>query len=247
MGGLLEASGDQITIRGYDLVEEVIGQRSFVEVFYLCICARFPSLEERQMIDAMLVAMVEHGLTPSAIAARLTYLGAPESLQGAVASGLLGAGARYLGTSEEVARLLYRWFNPACDATATARDLVVAEASQGRKIPGFGHPIHRREDPRVVALLNLQRQLGLPRAYSAFMREVESALRAHTGRHLPMNAAGAVGAIICDLGLPPEFGRGLALLARCAGLLGHVFEERDQPIGEKIWELCRRDLAPGQG
>ncbi len=241
MAGLADASGDRITIHGLDLAEELIGGTSFASMLYLLTIGEMPERSVESMIDAMLVTVAEHGLTPSAITARLTYRGAPDSLQGAVAAGLLGAGPALLGTAEQAAGMLARLVS---DSTAETREQVVSQSvaawlREGAVIPGFGHPIHRDGDARVTALRRVQIDQGLPEEHFLTAVLVESALSEAKGRTVPMNAAGAIGAIVSDMGLPPRFARGLSIVARSAGLLAHVMEEASHPIAGRIWKDTR--------
>ncbi|MXY77848.1 MAG: citryl-CoA lyase [Acidimicrobiia bacterium] len=249
MAGLADASGDRITVHGLDLAEELIGSTSFASMLYLLTIGELPERSVESMIDAMLVTVAEHGLTPSAITARLTYRGAPDSLQGAVAAGLLGAGPALLGTAEQAAGMLARLVS---DSTAETREQVVSQSvaawlREGAVIPGFGHPIHRDGDARVAALRRVQTDQRLPEEHFLTAVLVESALSEAKGRTVPMNAAGAIGAIVSDMRLPPRFARGLSIVARSAGLLAHVMEEASHPIADRIWKDTRsRSSNPGQ-
>ena len=241
MPGLADASGDRINIQGFDLTEELIGGTSFAAMLHLLTIGTMPGRSIESMIDAILVTLAEHGLTPSAITARLTYHGAPDSLQGAVAAGLLGAGPAFLGTTEQAAEVLARLVR---DSTTETREQLVAESvatwlRDGVVIPGFGHPIHRDGDNRVAALRRVQVDQGLPEEHFLTAVLVENALSDAKGRTVPMNAAGAIGAIVSDMGLPPRFARGLSIVARSAGLLAHVIEEAEYPIAHRIWEDTR--------
>lgn len=237
MSRLADGSGDRIEIRGYDLSEQLIGKRSFVEVLFLLCFSRLPEPNEERMVNALLVTVADHGLTPSATAARLTYYGAPESLQGAVAAGLLGAGDQVLGSMSESAEM-FRLL--ASTRPPSVEEHVARELAAGRRIPGFGHPIHEDGDPRVSALESLQRELGIENPHMTIARTVEDVLRTSANKRLPLNAAGAIGAITCDLGLPADFARGLALVARSAGLVAHVLEEQETPMAGSIWRLNRQ-------
>ena len=245
MAGLADSSGDRITIHGLDLADELIGKIGFAEMVYLLTSGRRPSSAVATMLDAILVTLSEHGLTPSAIAARLTHHGAPDSLQGAVAAGLLGTGPAILGTTEQVAEMLHEIVLNTTEATrpgvVTAR--VEEWVADGKVIPGFGHPIHRGGDQRVIALRNLQLELGLPDAHYTTAEMIGNALGAAKGRQLPMNAAGAIGAIVADMDLPPVFARGLSLVARSAGLVAHVLEESRHPIASQLWESARLEFG----
>lgn len=241
MPGLADASGDRIIIHGFDLSEELIGETSFAAMIYLLTIGRMPERSVESMIDAMLVTVAEHGLTPSAITARLTYRGAPDSLQGAVAAGLLGAGPALLGTAEQAAGMLARLVS---DSTPETREQVVSASvdawlREGAVIPGFGHPIHRDGDDRVAALRRVQVDQELPEEHFLTAVLVETALSEAKRRTVPMNAAGAIGAIVSDMALPPRFARGLSIVARSAGLLAHVMEEASHPIADRIWENTR--------
>jgi citrate synthase len=244
---------ESITVRGRDLAAEVMGQMSFAELAFLLAAGRTPTEGEGILFDAVLVSLADHGLTPTALAARLTYTGAPESLQGAVAAGLLGGGSVFLGPVEDTARFLDDILAtvPEADAAddaaldAAATDAVRKAVESGRRIPGLGHPIHTDVDPRTPRLYELARNAGVAGPHLRLLEMVAAAHRAATGKALPVNGAGAAGAALADLGFPPPLARGFALLARTAGLIAHLAEESQQPIGMPLWrEVDRR--ASGQ-
>jgi citrate synthase len=134
-----------IWVRDYDLTSELMGSASFTEMIFLLVCGQLPSASDRRLLDAILNSLVEHGLTPSAVAARLTYAIAPEAIQGAVAAGLLGAGSVLLGSMEECGMLLTRMAEEAgagTDASAVAAQIVAEYQASRRRIPGVGHSIH---------------------------------------------------------------------------------------------------------
>jgi citrate synthase len=248
VAGLSESSGDRITIHGHDLATELIGNVSFAAMVHLLTFGTVPEPKVESMINAILVTLADHGLTPSAVAARLTYHGAPDSIQGAVAAGLLGAGPALLGTTEQAAVMLSHLVR---DSTPETREQLVSErvsawVEGGTPIPGFGHPIHRDGDDRVAALRRIQVAEGIPDEHYLTAVAVGEALGRIKGRRLPMNAAGAIGAIVCDMGLPPRFARGLSIVARSAGLVAHVAEEEDHPIAGEIWANVR-SRALGEG
>jgi citrate synthase len=211
-----------------------------------------PSPGEARLFDAALVSLADHGLTPSVLAARLTWTGATESLQGAVAAGLLGAGNVFLGVVEDTARflaaILARILSDAApsdaadhgspgpeDALRAAEAAVAKEIAAGRRIPGLGHPTHKVEDPRTPRLYAIAAEAGIPTPHLDLLRAVAEAHATASGRALPINGAGAAGAVWADLGFPPEIIRGFALLARTAGLIGHLAEEMTDPIGLRLW------------
>jgi citrate synthase len=248
---------DSITVRGRDLATEVMGRLSFAELAFLLASGRAPTEGESVVFNAVLVSLADHGLTPTALAARLTYTGAPEALQGAVAAGLLGGGSVFLGPVEDTARFLSEILErPGVDAAddasleAAAADAVREAVEARRKIPGLGHPIHTDTDPRTPRIYELARDAGVAGPHLRLLELVASAHRKESGKSLPINGAGAAGAALADLGFPSSLTRGFALLARTAGLIGHLAEESENPIGMPLWkEVDRRasgatDTAP---
>jgi citrate synthase len=222
------SDADSITVMGRDLAGDLMGKATLTELAFLVVQRRMPSPEETRLFDTVLVSLADHGLTPTVLAARLTHTGAPESLQGAVAAGLLGAGSVFLGVVEDTVRFL--------DAIGDDVDgAVQRELEAGRRIPGLGHPIHKVQDPRTPRLYEVAAETGLEGAYLGRLREVAAAHAKQTGRELPINGAGVAGAALADLGFPPALLRGFALLARTAGLLGHLAEELQSPIGMRLY------------
>jgi len=236
--GIGRSTPDSITLRGRDLAGELMGKVSFTELAFLLVADRMPSAGETRLFDASLVALADHGLTPSVLAARLTWTGATESLQGSVAAGLLGAGNIFLGVVEDTARFLAAIIAEAgadVSETAAAERAVAAEIAAGRRIPGLGHPVHKVEDPRTPRLYAIAGEAGIPTPHLRLLRTVAEAHAAATGKTLPINGAGVAGAAFADLGFPPAIIRGFALLARTAGLVGHLAEEMADPIGLRLW------------
>lgn len=247
--GIGASTADSIRLLGHDLAGEVIGRVGFGELAFWLMAKRRPTPGQLAMFEAVLASLADHGFTPTAIAARLTYTSAPESLQGAVAAGLLGGGSRFLGVTEDAAQFLAESLSrqspprpedeAGWDALATA---VVTDArAAGRLVPGLGHPVHKVEDPRTPVLFGLARQHG---TYGDHLRLLAAIDRVHPrilGRTLPLNGAGVCGAVLADLDLPLSVMRGCALLARCAGLLGHLAEEQADPIGMDIYLAVDRN------
>jgi citrate synthase len=198
------------------------------------------------VFEAVLVALADHGFTPTAIAARLTYLSAPDSLQGALAAGLLGGGSRFLGVTEDCGRFLADTLVAAGterDYEVIALDAVRRAKDSGRFVPGLGHPVHKEVDPRTPVLIGIAEEEGLRGPH---LRLFEAIGRVHPkvlGRQLPLNGAGVCGAALADLGLPTDLLRGFALLARCAGLLGQIAEERRRPIAMDVYRLVDRNAV----
>ncbi len=249
------STSDSITVRGHDLSDEVMGRMTFSQVAFLLAAGRAPTEDEATMFDAVLTSLADHGLTPTALAARLTYTGAPEALQGAIAAGLLGGGSVFLGPVEDTARFLQEVLDDVpkerrADERAlseAAADAVRKATEEGRRIPGLGHPIHRETDPRTPRFYELAKQTGLLGPHLRLLECVSTEHRESTGRSLPINGAGAAGAALADLGFSPSVARGFALLARTAGLVGHLAEESERPIGMRLWkEVDERATEAGR-
>ncbi len=222
------SDADSITVMGRDLASELMGEVTLTELAFLVVQRRLPSAEETRLFDAVLVSLADHGLTPTVLAARLTHTGAPESLQGAIAAGLLGAGSVFLGVVEDTVLFLDELDDDV--PAAVAREL-----EAGKRIPGLGHPVHKVQDPRTPRIYAIAEETGLVGPYLARLREVAEAHKTQSGRELPINGAGVAGAALADLGFPGPLLRGFALLARTAGLLGHLAEELQSPIGMRLY------------
>jgi citrate synthase len=229
---------DRIVVRGMDLANDIIGKVSLGDLAFLELKGRLPTDKESVVFNAITVTLVEHGMTPSAIAARLTYFGAPESLQAAVAAGLLGLGDRFGGSIEGAARALQEGLEgvkPEADLRAVARDIVGGHKQRKLVIPGLGHPIHKPIDPRTPRLFAVAAENGLSGRYVKLMELVAEEAGVAYGRDLPVNATGAIAAIASELGIPWRVTRGLAVMARAIGLVAHIQEEIEDPTASEIW------------
>lgn len=230
---------DNIWIRGRNLCDDVIGKMTFTDFIMFHFFGREPTPMQRTIVDAVLVCIMEHGMTPSAVASRITYLGAPESLQGAVAAGLLGAGSRFVGTADEAAALLQRIVSQPPAARAAEADAIAADFTARRQfLPGYGHPIHVNGDPRVTRLDAVARAAGASGEYLDAMYLLGDAIKRASGKNIVINANAAIGAVLLEADIPPSIARGFNLIARCAGLVGHLLEEQTEPAGYHIWKLA---------
>jgi citrate synthase len=208
---------DRVEVRGRDLAGDLMGRLTFTEYFHLLLTGEEPTEEQRFFLDLVLVAIAEHGMMPTNVAARMTLAADPSSLHGAVAAGILGAGPVVLGTSEECARLL--------EAGGDPKEIVRDLRESGRKVPGFGHPVHKEVDPRAERILELADERGVSGRHVSLAR----ALRDEVG--LTMNVAMPIAAVLLDLGFPAVAAKAVPILARTAGLLAHLAEEREEPLG----------------
>lgn len=231
---ICRSTADDVVVRGRSLTEELIGGVTFTEMIYLQVLGRMPSHGEARVLDACLVTLMEHGLTPTAITARMTYTSAPESIQGAVAAGLASVGSLFVGTVEGCAHLLAR-IARSDDRDAEAARIVEEHATHGERMPGFGHPVHRPDDPRTPRLLAVAEEAGVAGDHVAALRLLSAAVDRARGRHLTVNATGAVAAALLDAGVPAEILRGFAVISRCAGLVGHIREEQEHPAMVALW------------
>ena len=228
--------------RDADLVEDLMGKKTFTEVMLMQILGRTPRPVDLRITDVVLIVLMEHGLTPSAIATRLIYMSAPENLQGAVSAGLLAVGSSFVGTMENCARLLDRIL-AATDPDAEA--LEIARHYKGLKspVPGFGHHLHKPVDPRAYKLLELGR--AEPELAGDKLRALESlskAVDSVASRPITLNATGAVAALLGEIGVPTNVMRGFAVISRAAGLVAHIVEEQNSPSGRFIWDTVEHAI-----
>lgn len=237
-----------ITVKGLNLMTDVLGKLNLGDFAFLEIQGRLPTPGESVVFNAMLNTLVEHGMTPMAIATRLTYLGAPESLQGAVASGLLGMGTTFAGTAEGSARMLQEAIKPGIQASelpALAAQIVQSSVAAGKQIPGIGHNLHKPIDPRTPRLFELAEANGLSGLHVALMQSIAKEAEIALGKpgKLPVNATGAIGALSSEMGIPWKLCRGLAVIGRAVGLVGHIAEEIRNPLAREIWERTEEESS----
>jgi citrate synthase len=249
------SSLDRITLLGQDLATDVMGEVGFGELAFWLATQRRPTPGQTRVFEAVLAALADHGFTPTAIVTRLTYLSAPDSVQGALAAGLLGGGSRFLGVTEDCGRFLHdvltavECHRPADEAgwDELALATVRREREAGRFIPGLGHHVHKQGDPRTARLFRIAAEEELFGPHLSLFAAIGRVHPQVLGRTLPLNGAGVCGAALADLGLPLELLRGFALLARTAGLIGQLAEELRNPVANDIFlsvDLNNRPVAP---
>jgi citrate synthase len=227
---------EDIFIRDVSLTKDLIGKLTFTEMTFFLVLGRRPSAAQAACVDACFVTLMEHGLTPSALSTRLIYSSATEAMQGAVAAGLLGVGSLFVGTMEGCAALLERMLKAPGGAEAEAHAIVAEHRAAKSPLPGFGHPQHRPDDPRTLRLFDVARQHGIAGAHVNAVQTLGRAVDAAFGKHITINATGAIAAVLRDCGVPAEIMRGFALITRCAGLVAHIREEQEKPAMRAIWE-----------
>jgi citrate synthase len=229
-----QAYSDRVEVRGLDLTDDLMGRMTFTELFHLLLTGHEPTEDQRFFLDVLLVSIAEHGLMPTNVAARMTLAADPGSLHGAVAAGILGAGPVVLGTAEECARLLedvQARVLAGAAPEAVATDVATAIHAAGEKMPGFGHPVHRPVDPRAEKILELADSRGVSGRHLLLARCLADAVAEEWGKPLPMNVAMPIAAVMLDLGYSAAHVKAVPILARTAGLLGHLAEEREHALG----------------
>lgn len=236
------SSAETISLLGKNLATELIGKVSFGHLAYELITLTPPTPAQARVFESVLVALADHGFTPTAIAARLTYLSAPDSIQGALAAGLLGGGSRFLGVSEDTGRFLHEALAAAPELPSSddgwdrlARTAIQVRRDAGAFVPGLGHHLHKEGDPRAPVIMAIAREEGQYGPHLALYEAIGRVAPEMLGKRLPLNGAGVCGAALADLGIPLEILRGVVLLARCAGLLGQIAEEIRRPIANDIF------------
>ena len=249
-----QAHPDRVEVRGRDLTGDLMGRLSFTEYFHLLLTGEEPTAEQRFFLDLLLVAIAEHGMMPTNVAARMTLAADPGSLQGAVAAGILGCGPVILGTAADCALLLEEARARVADGAEPAA--VAAEAAQavragGARLPGFGHPVHRPLDPRAERILELADEHGVSGAHVDLARQLREAVAAAWDRPLTMNVSMPIAAVMLDLGFPSAAVKAVPILARTGGLLAHLAEEQELPIGflmaGRAEEAVEYQRAPEEG
>ena len=219
--------GSSIYVRGRDLADELMGHVSFTQMIAITLTGRLPEARDERLLDAVLVSLVDHGVNSSSLVTRLTYRAAPDSLQGAVAAGVLNAGDRVLGAMENCGRMLSEGLlGNGEDSVDTARRIVATYRNEGVPVPGLGHLLHKSGDPRATRLLDMAEEVGRRGGYIQLLEAVAAELNESVGRPVPINVTGAIAAVLLELGFDWHILRGFALMSRVVGLVAHVDEER---------------------
>jgi citrate synthase len=223
-----------IWIRGYDITE-LMKKATFSDLIFVLHQSRMPTPTERGLMDAILIAVADHGAgAPSCATARLVASGNRESLAAAVAAGVLAIGNDHGGAGtacmEMIAAGVERARREGLSMEAAAREVVAAAVAGKQKIPGLGHRVHTK-DPRVDVLFAMAREAGLSGEGVAYVRAAEAALR-ERGKSVPINVDGALAAVLFELGFEPPAGKFIFMIGRVAGLTAEVAEEyaREKPM-----------------
>jgi citrate synthase len=237
------STADTVRVRGRDMINDLVGRLSYTEMLYFLTCGVVPTPPQVKILDACLVTLMEHGLTPSAVISRLMADSVPEEPQVAIAAGLLAIGSVYAGTTEACAALLLKIEKRRSSGEADVHRTVAQDYAKARRpVPGFGHGTHKPDDPRTARLFDLAREHGCfgPHVESLVLlgKEVDLAL----GRHLTINATGAIGALLLEINVPVDAMRAFSVVSRAGGLVGHLLEEKEQHSARVIWAGAKRDI-----
>lgn len=225
----------RLRVRGKDTLSEVVGELSFTEGFYLVVTGRVPTAPQRKVLDAALLVLMDHGLTPSALVARIVADSNPDDIQIPLAAGALMVGNRFAGTMVGAGRVLSDGMSFKGDRREWAKGVVAKFRESKRRIPGFGHPNYKGVDPRAARLFDVAMTAGVKGDYIALLKTLSKEIDADAGKQIVLNATGALGAILHEIDFPVEAMRSVAVVGRCAGLVGHVLEERSSPISSEIF------------
>jgi citrate synthase len=241
------STATDVRVRGRDLVNELIGRVTFSEMLYFLTCDQMPTPKQLCLLDACLVTLMEHGLTPGAVIARLMADSVPEEPQVAIASGLLAIGSVYAGTTEHCAELLVSLEKRIADGEADVAQAVAKDyAAKRKQVPGFGHGTHKPDDPRSQRLFAIAREEGGSR-YVDLLQLLGEQVDRVAGRHITINATGAIGALLLEIGVPVNAMRGFSVVSRAGGLVGHLLEEQVHHTGRVIWHAAKERIPYREG
>lgn len=231
---------DTIRVGGRDLIKELIGEYTYTEMLYFLTCGNMPRPEQTRILDACLVTLMEHGLTPSAVIARLMADSVPDEPQVAISAGLLAIGSVFAGTTEQCAHLLLALeLRLAAGDKHALRDTALEYARNKSAVPGFGHASHKPDDPRSARLFAVAQKAGVNSRYADLLQKLSAEVDLAYGRHLTINATGAIGALLLEIGIPVKAMRSYSVVSRAGGLVGHLLEEQRSPSARAIWKASK--------
>jgi citrate synthase len=216
---------DRLVFRGKNTLPDLVGKATFTECVFLAVTGKMPTPQQTRILDACLVILIDHGITPSALVARLVADSVPTDVQVPIAAGLLMVGNKFMGTIAGAGALLSEGVKSGRPAEQWAAETVADFAKRGRRLPGFGHPAYFPDDPRTVRLFEVAKEAGLAGDYIRRIKLLEAEIEKQGKRRVPLNATGAIGALLCEIGFPVAAMRGVAVISRSAGLLAHAMEE----------------------
>jgi citrate synthase len=204
---------------------------SYAEAVYLILKGELPSKAEAELMNAILVASIDHGASPPSVLGSRTVMSGGNSLNAAIAGGVLVIGDTHGGAIEQSAKIMQEWAFKGSDASKTASDLVDWLKESKIRMPGFGHRIHK-VDPRTAKLFEIAERHGYSGKHIELCKAIEKTMEEKLGKQLPINVDGAIAAVISDMGFDWRLGKGFFIISRVPGLLAHTYEEmtREKPM-----------------
>lgn len=220
----------KINVRGYRITD-IMEKLSYAEAVYLILKGELPSKAEAELMNAILVASIDHGASPPSVLGSRTVMSGGNSLNAAIAGGVLVIGDTHGGAIEQSAKIMQEWASKGSDASKTASDLVDWLKENKIRMPGFGHRIHK-VDPRTAKLFEIAGRHGYSGKHIELCKAIEKAMEEKLGKQLPINVDGAIAAVISDMGFDWRLGKGFFIISRVPGLLAHTYEEmtREKPM-----------------
>lgn len=220
----------KIHVKGYSITD-IMEKLSYAEAVYLILKGELPSKAEAELMNAILVASIDHGATPPSVLGARTVMSGGNSLNAAIAGGVLVIGDTHGGAIEQSAQIMQEWATKGDDVDKIASDLVDWLKESKRRMPGFGHRLHN-VDPRTAKLFSIAERHGYKGKHIDLCKAIEKALADKLGKQLPINVDGAIAAVISDMGFDWRLGKGFFIISRVPGLVAHAYEEktRERPM-----------------
>jgi len=219
---------NKLLLRGYR-IDELMGRVSFSQAVYLALIGELPSENVGRLIDAILVASIDHGATPPSTLAAITVASTGAPLNAALASGILAITHLHGGAIEGCMKVVMEGVKRVEESNRSpsevAEEMVQEYREKKKRMLGFGHRIHTK-DPRTSKLYELAAELGIAGKHVQMAKALEGALSHSLGKVLPINVDGAIGSLLCEIGIPSEMANLFFIMARVAGLTAHIHEEK---------------------
>ncbi|MEW5797194.1 MAG: citryl-CoA lyase [Candidatus Zixiibacteriota bacterium] len=225
---------NRIRVRGYDIAE-IMSRLSYAEAVFLLLKGELPSKAEGELMNAILVSSIDHGASPPSVLATRAVVSGGNSLNAAIAGGVLVIGDWHGGAIEQAARIMQEWASKLDDtgsnAMQVAGELSGWLKSQKIRMPGFGHRIHT-DDPRTPKLFEIAARHGYGGRHIKLCQALEQVLARQLGKKLPINVDGAIAAVVSDMGFDWRLGKAFFIISRVPGLVAHAYEEitRERPV-----------------
>jgi len=232
----------RLLMRGRDTLTEVVGKLTFSESLFMIVTGHEPTKAEAKVFDACLVILMDHGITPTALVARLVEDSIPDDIQVPIAAGILMIGNKFAGTMAGAGRLLAEGVKQT-NQHAWAAATVASYNTSHRRIPGFGHPYYFPEDPRASRLFEIAAEAGVQGPYVMLIKTLGAEIDRAVGKHVTLNVTGAMAALLCEIGFPSPVLRGVTVVSRAGGLIAHILEEKETHASTEVMKLVDEYIA----